>query len=98
MTPDQFWNSEPYIFFAYEKAYITRLHNESHIRGLYIYNAFSIVMAKAFSKNSSSAEYPKEPIFSPYTKEYQMTKKFSGMSVLEKDKVYREKMARWKVH
>lgn len=63
MTYDQFWYGDPYIAKAYREAQELRLEAQNQqlwLQGMYIYNAFAVVLANSFSKNSKS-EYPKEP-------------------------------------
>lgn len=95
MTPEQFWNDNGELFNAYEKAYINNLHTKSHVEGLYFNMAFEIVMAKVFSKNAQSLEYPREPVFSPYSEENIKAKKYREASSKEKDRIFRNKMNFW---
>ena len=65
MTPEQFWFESPYLAIAYRKAdeLRRRRQNEAHwLQGMYIYEAFSVVMANAFKKNgASAAKYAEKP-------------------------------------
>lgn len=65
MTPEEFWEKDPFLVQAYRKA--LRIKNdmknqELWLQGLYFYNAIANVIASAFSKNGSNAKYLEEPI------------------------------------
>lgn len=74
MTYDQYWRGDPYDAVLYRKAdeYRRRRKNEElWLQGLYVYDAFTVVMANAFrKKGAKAAKYPEKPydIF-PKTKE-----------------------------
>ena len=98
MTPEQFYNSTPDVFYAYEKAYITRIHQEAYINGLYQYDAFSIALSNAFrGKGQKAIEYHKEPVYSPYSKknieDRQMSTEEGSKMIKEK---IRKKNSFWK--
>lgn len=95
MTPEQFWNDNGELFYAYEKAYINNLHTKSHVEGLYFDMAFEIALAKVFAKKGSNIEYPKEAVFNPYSEENTKATRYRNSSNLEKDKMYRDKMNFW---
>lgn len=96
MTPKEFWENDIDTFYAYEKAYITKLHNESHIQGLYTNLALETALSNAFAKNSSKkVEYPKEPVFSPYNEKYLKQKEIQSMDGKQRDGVHRKKMSFW---
>lgn len=70
MTPNEFWNDEIQLFYVYQKAYINRLHRETHLQGLYNELAFSVVISKAFSKKENNKiTYPKEDVYNPFKQE-----------------------------
>lgn len=66
MSYDEYWNGDPWAAQAYHKA--QRLKNERSnqelwLQGLYIYDAFGVVMANAFSKKGTQPKkYTEEPI------------------------------------
>lgn len=96
MTPEQFWNDDGTLFYVYEKAYITKLHTESHIQGMYNYLALETIFSNAFAKKGTKkVEYPKEAIFSPYNEKYLKSKEIQKMTEKEKDQIYRKKMSFW---
>ena len=67
MTTDEFWNGNPDLLYAYQKAYINRVHKQSHIQGLYINLAMNVSLSNAFrSKGQEAVEYPKEDVFNPF--------------------------------
>lgn len=75
MAPHQFWDEDMRLFDVYQKAYIMRLHNQGHISGLYVYEAFGIAYSNAWG-NGKKLEYPNNP-HSPFAE----TKK--GMKLSE---------------
>lgn len=67
MSIDEFWNGDIELFYAYQKAYINKLHKQSHIQGLYISLALNITYSNMFKKNSQqSTEYPKYDVYNPF--------------------------------
>lgn len=69
MTVEQFYNNDINVFYAYEKAYITRIHQEAYIHSLYQYDAFAVALSNALrGKNDKVIEFHKEPVYSPYSK------------------------------
>lgn len=66
MTWTQFWDEEPEIAVAYRKAYKLRreLDNENAwLQGLYVYDAFAVVLSNAFGKRGSTKhQYLEKPI------------------------------------
>lgn len=70
MTPNEFWNDDIQLIYIYQKAYINRLHRETHLQGLYNELAFSVVIGKAFSKKENNKiTYPKEDVYNPFKQE-----------------------------
>lgn len=74
MTEDQFWNGSPYLAVTYRKLGLERrkLKNEYlWIQGMYIHEAFSVVMQNAFRKKGSTpAKYSDKPYrITPMTEE-----------------------------
>lgn len=66
MSPHQFWEEDIDLFYAYQKAYVNRVHNQAHLIGLYNELAYSVTMANAFrQKNSDVVSYPKEDVYNP---------------------------------
>lgn len=67
MPLDEFWNGEYDLFFAYQKAYINKVHRQCHIQGLYNQMALMSVMGNMFKKKDAKPiEYPKEDVFNPF--------------------------------
>ena len=66
MTCEQYWDGTPSLAVAYRKAYKLRreLDNEqAWLQGLYIYDAFAVVLANAFAKRGSKPQnYSSKPI------------------------------------
>ena len=63
MTPEEYWNGDVWLVKDYREAY--KLQNEeanakAWLQGLYIYNAFAVVMQNAFGKGKMES-YPNEP-------------------------------------
>jgi hypothetical protein len=73
MTPQQFWDEDSDLFFAYQKAYYNKVHKQAHINALYNNLAFSTTLSNAFrEKGSKAIDFPKEDIFNPFTQEKKM--------------------------
>lgn len=66
MTYDQYWNGDPYLTTVYRKAYKLKRETENEqawLQGLYIYDAFAVVLANAFGKRGSKKQnYLERPI------------------------------------
>ena len=66
MSYEQYWEQSPYLAVAYRKA--NRLQREidneqAWLQGLYVFDAFAVVLANAFSKRGSKTEkYIEKPI------------------------------------
>jgi hypothetical protein len=59
MTYEQYWEMSPYLAVAYRKAY--RLKREADneqawLQGVYIYDAFAVCLANAFSKRGAKTQ------------------------------------------
>lgn len=67
MTLKEFWEEDCDLIYAYQKAYFNRLHNTSHLNGLYNLEAFKIVLNNAFVGDKNKfIDYPKEAIYNPF--------------------------------
>lgn len=97
MTPEQFYNNNIDLFYAYEKAYITKIHNESHIQGMYIHTALEIALANSLgrSKGQKAYEYPKTAVYSPYDENYLKKKEILNMDSKEKNNYINKKKNYW---
>lgn len=66
MTADQYWNGDNWLPYYYAEAHRLRTemkNQELWLQGLYIYDAFGVVLANAFAKKGSKSDrYMKEPI------------------------------------
>ena len=66
MSYTQYWDQPPHLAVAYRKAYKLKreLDNEqAWLQGLYVYDAFAVCMANAFSKRGAKKEkYLERPI------------------------------------
>lgn len=66
MTYEQFWDAPPYLAIAYRKAYRIRreIENENAwLSGLYVYDAFAVCLANAFTKRGAKKQqYMERPI------------------------------------
>lgn len=70
MSIYEFWNEDIDLFYAYQKAYINKMHKQAYIQGAYVNLAFSICLSNAFKpKNSKEIPYPKEDVFNPFKQE-----------------------------
>jgi len=65
MTYQQYWNDDPYLCESYYKLHrlkIQQRNQELWLQGLYVYNAFGVVISNAFArKGSTPAKYITEP-------------------------------------
>lgn len=67
MSVDDFWNGDIDLFYAYEKAYINKLHKQAHIQSLYGKLAFELAMSNAFKKKEDKyIDYPNKDIYNPF--------------------------------
>lgn len=66
MTYEQYWEGPPYLAVAYRKAYKLKREVENEnawLAGLYMYDAFAVCLANAFSKKGGKKhEYFDKPI------------------------------------
>ena len=66
MSYEQYWERSPYLVVAYRKAYRLRRETENEqawLQGLYVFDAFAVVMANVFAKRGSKRqEYLERPI------------------------------------
>lgn len=74
MSEDQYWNGTPYLATVYRKLSINKRKERNEylwIQGMYIFEAFSVVMHNAFRKRGTTpAKYPQEPYrITPMTKD-----------------------------
>lgn len=67
MTPKQFWEEDMDLFYAYQKAYVNRVHKQSHIQGLYANLAFQTTLSNVLAKKGDKAiNYPNIDIYNPF--------------------------------
>lgn len=77
MTPHEFWNEDCDLFYAYQKAYINKLHANAYVQGLYNELAHAIALANSFKKKEDKLiEYPKEQVFNPFNQQQEKEKTF----------------------
>ena len=66
MSYTEFWDEPPFLAVAYRKAYRLKREIENEqawLQGLYVYDAFAVCMANAFSKRGSKRQnYFERPI------------------------------------
>ena len=66
MTPNEYWNASPLFARAYRQKHkleIEQKNQELWLQGLYIYDAFSVVIANAFGKKGSKTQkYLDKPV------------------------------------
>ena len=66
MSYEQYWEQSPYLVVSYRKAYRLRRETENEqawLQGLYVFDAFAVVMANVFAKRGSKRqEYLERPI------------------------------------
>lgn len=59
MSYEMYWHGDPYaprMFYKAQKLQNERHNQEMWLQGLYIYNAFSVVLSNAFSKKGSKPQ------------------------------------------
>lgn len=74
MSTEEYWERDPYLVKCFRDAHIIKIEQKNQelwMQGLYIYNAFSTVLANAFSKKGKRPEkYLEKPIrITPLSKE-----------------------------
>ena len=66
MTYEQYWEQSPYLAVAYRKAYRLKREAENEqawLQGLYVFDAFAVCLANAFSKRGAKKQtYIEKPI------------------------------------
>lgn len=66
MTYNQFWEESPYLVETYRKAYRLKRETENEnlwLQGLYVCDAFAVVLQNAFKKRGAKREtYLEKPI------------------------------------
>ena len=87
MTYDEFWYAEPWRAVSYRKAHRLRMEQTNQqlwIAGLYNYNAVSVALNNAFSKQK--LKYIKEPIqlFKPTEEEQKAKAEETRRNLVEK--------------
>ena len=64
MTRDEFYNNNLKEYYCYEEAYIEKIHEQSHIQGLYSYIALQTIASNLLSKKGEKPlEYPKKDLY-----------------------------------
>lgn len=64
MTSERFWNNDTREYYCYQEMYYERIHEQSHIQGLYSYTALSTIVNNLFAKNKNEGiEYPKQDFY-----------------------------------
>lgn len=60
MTRDEFYNNDLQEYYCYQEAYIEKIHEQSHIQGLYSYIAMQTIVTNVLAKKGDKpSEYPK---------------------------------------
>ena len=66
MSYEQYWEQSPYLTVAYRKAYRIKREAENEqawLQGLYVFDAFAVVLANVFSKRGTKKQkYIERPI------------------------------------
>ena len=66
MSYEQYWDESPYLAIAYRKAHRLRMEMDNQkawLQGLYVYDAFAVCLANAFSKRGAKKkDYIEKPI------------------------------------
>ena len=65
MTWEQYWEGDPYLTVAYRAAHLLNVeqrNQELWLQGLYVHQAFAVVLSNAFGKKGAKKQkYPEEP-------------------------------------
>lgn len=96
MSYEQYWEQSPYLAVAYRRAYRLRreMDNEqAWLEGLYVFDAFAVVLSNAFSKRGSRTQnYMEKPIdIFPLTKREKQRREQEEIAKMQK---VMEEMAR----
>ena len=68
LSAEEFWHKDKRLFGAYQRAYYTRLHEQSWLNGLYVNVALCNLAGNIFAKKGAKAlEYPNKP-YNPFEK------------------------------
>lgn len=66
MTPEQYWEDDPYLAVVYRKAYKLKQETQNEmawLQGMYVYGAFAVCLSNAFAKSSSKKQtYFEKPL------------------------------------
>lgn len=77
MTKEEFWYEDCDLFYAYQKAYINKVHKKAHIEGLYNFTAFTYALANSFKEKGEKAlQFPTEDIYNPFYQKESTSKKY----------------------
>lgn len=69
LSVKDFWDCEIDVFYCYENAYLSKLHNQTHLQGYYNYVALTIVLSNILrNKNDKELKYPEENYYIQYLK------------------------------
>ena len=67
LSIDEFWNGDIDLFYAYQKAYINKIHKQAHIQGIYTKLALELGVSNILKKKEDKyIDFPKEDIFNPF--------------------------------
>lgn len=93
MKKEEFWKDNIQDYFVYEEAYVEKIHEQSHIQGLYNYIAIETICANLFKKKGEkTSEYPKESLLLKNDKK-QNVKNIKPKKKEDIEQIYFEKLA-----
>lgn len=69
MTPEQFWEQDPQLYYAYEKAYKRKIENDLIIRDTLNWELGQYIAYAVGMSLSEKVKYPKKPKFHKQTVE-----------------------------
>lgn len=98
MTKDEFWKSDISTYYAYEKAYEEKIHENNHIQGYYNFIALSTIFENLFAKKGDKPkQYPRENELAMSRNGNNNTKKsFKNMTTEDVEKLYLYRLSRCK--
>lgn len=96
MTPNEFWYEEPRLLNSYIKKReleLDSLNYQAWLFGLYTYDAFSVVLSNAFSKEGSKKSTYFEKPLDEFNSNY--INKSNNKSDEKEEKGYRQQLNYW---
>ncbi len=95
MTIKEFWENDLKGYLTYQKAYLRKIHRESHIQGLYVNMAIiSNVSAILGKKGNKPVEYPQQDLFATQLEKESIEKEMQSKTRKTEKWIPREKITK----